>query len=108
MPKPAKKKDKDKGKARDFKAVRWPTALRQALKMAAAAHNPPMTMTEYLAECFQVIQNNGGVGSKLPTSASGAEKKQRKRFDEFGVRMFRTNDRRLIDSVLTLLDRLVT
>ena len=42
-------------------AVRWPRQLRQPLKVAAASADPPMTMTEYLQECFERIQSRGGL-----------------------------------------------
>ena len=102
--------DKDKEKDKGFIAVRWPSTLRKALKVAAAGSDPPLTMTEYLAECFNEIQGEGGLSSKkqrgsMPQAAMlrHSDKEQRKRYQEVSERLFKTHDRRLIDLVISLL-----
>lgn len=106
-------KEKD---GKDFIAVRWPSTLRRDLKVAAAAHVPPLTMTEYLAECFNAIQEGGGLASLSKTTKSGSratllqprsDKSQHKRYQEAGEKLFKTRDRRLIDCVILLLEHVV-
>ena len=98
------------GKDKSFIAVRWPSTLRKPLKVAAAEHDPPLTMTEYLANCFSEIQDEGGLGKRKRSSGTAAEipvrndKERRKRYEEASEKLFHTNDRRLIDSMISLLE----
>jgi hypothetical protein len=100
--------DKDKDKGASFIAVRWPSTLRKALKVAAAASEPPVTMTEYLAECFNAIQYEGGL-NKIQKASSDemiirrTDREQRKLYQELSEKLFKTRDRRLIDLVISLL-----
>lgn len=96
----------DQGKSKDFIAVRWPSTLRKQLKIAAAANDPPLTMTQYLAECFNKIQDDGGLAKASVTNpiVRHTDKEQRKRYQEAGAKLFATRDRRLIDSVILLLE----
>jgi hypothetical protein len=102
---PPEAEDKDKS----FIAVRWPSTLKKPLKVAAAGNDPPLTMTEYLAKCFHEIQDEGGLGKRKSPSGTAAEipvrndKERRKRYQEASEKLFRTNDRRLIDSIISLL-----
>lgn len=49
-----------------FVSVRWPRAKRQELKVAAAQHDPPLTMGEYLVKCFLTVEAAGGLDKFLP------------------------------------------
>jgi hypothetical protein len=101
--------DEDKDKDKSFIAVRWPSTLRKPLKVAAAGSDPPLTMTEYLANCFNAIQDEGGLDQrKRPSGLEVADrrrndKEQRKRYEEASRKLFKTNDRRLIDLMISLL-----
>lgn len=53
--------------APNFVAVRFPRSLQQALKIAAAKHDPPVTMGEYLIECFEKVQKAGGLAEYAKT-----------------------------------------
>lgn len=93
---------------KDFIAVRWPSTLRRDLKLAAAGHIPPLTMTEYLAKCFNDVKDRGfATRSVVTTSPRRSDKEQRKRYQEAGDKLFKTRDRRLIDCVILLLEHVV-
>lgn len=100
--------DKDRDKS-SFIAVRWPSTLRKALKVAAAGSDPPLTMTEYLASCFNAIQYEGGLNKRQRLSGTEeaglrrSDKEQRKRYMEVSEKLLRTHDRRLIDLMISLL-----
>jgi hypothetical protein len=101
--------DEDKDRDKSFIAVRWPSTLRKPLKVAAAGSDPPLTMTEYLTNCFNAIEDEGGLSKRKKSSGTEAasirrsDKEQRKRYQEASEKLFRTNDRRLIDLMISLL-----
>ena len=95
-------------KEKDFIAVRWPSNARQPLKVAAAGHTPPLTMTEYLFACFNAIEDAGGLKKIQPGGLAvippRTDQEQKKRFQAVGERLFRTRDRRLIDCAILFLE----
>jgi len=100
------KNSKEK-EGKDFIAVRWPSTLRKPLKVAAAGNDPPLTMTQYLTECFNDIQDRGGLDKKASASSVNlqrTDKERRKRYQEASTKLFQTQDRRLIDCVILLLE----
>jgi hypothetical protein len=100
----------NKTKEKDYIAVRWPVTLRQQLKLAAAGHNPPMTMTDYLVGCFRLVQERGGLATVVRDGASRPPislKRQREQFEELLSQLFATRDRELIHTFLTLLRSIV-
>jgi hypothetical protein len=97
------KEENDK-ELKDYIAVRWPSTLRQQLKVAAAGHTPPLTMTEYLAKCFNDIQDRGGFEQAKSASPRRSDREQRQRYQVNSEKLFKTRDRRLIECINLLLE----
>ena len=90
-----------------FCAVRWPVEMRQDLKIAAARHDPPLTMGEYLIKAFRAFEQDAPRKAGKPTKKSSPQTLN-KRFTVLGKRLVQTRDHDRIECVLQALIELVS